>query len=107
MNAATPHALLIAHGRNAGQPRHSSERLLDRLRTAMAAVVVLKRNGHEAIDIDHMNGLTPRVWIENSARCAELSEACTVKWGFDALGAYQVREIKLDAVRVCWIVRGH
>lgn len=107
MNAVQQHAPRITHGPHAGQPRPSSEILLNRLRAAMAAVIVLKRNGHNAIDIDHMNGLTPRIWIENCARCAELADAYTVKWAIDQAGAYQVKEIKLDAVRVCWTVRGH
>lgn len=107
MNAIQQRAPTITHGPNAGQPRPSSELMLDRLRIAMAAVIVLKRNGYDAIDIDHMAGLTPRVWIANCARCADLPDACTVKWAFDGFGPYQVKEIKLDDVRVCWKVRGH
>ena len=106
MNAIQQRAPIISHGPNAGQPRPSNDILLDRLHSAMAALIVLKRNGYQVINIA-LEGISPRLWIENCARCSELPEAITVKWGYDSLGAYQVREIKLHAVRVCWIVRGH
>lgn len=106
MNAIQQRAPTITHGPNAGQPRPVNDIWLDRLHTAIAAVIVLKRNGHTVIDLA-LEGVSPRIWIENCARCAEMPEAYSIKWGFDAFGAYQVKEVKLDAVRVCWIVRGH
>jgi len=107
MNAATQHAPIITHGRNAGQLRPMNDIMLDRLHALMAAVIVLKRNGYSVIDIDHMKGLLPRVWIENGARCAGLADAITVKWAYDADGPYQVKEVRMGEVRVCWNVRGH
>ena len=101
-----PHNV-IARGPNAGQLRPLNDIMLDRLRAAMDAVIILKRNGFHVIDIDHMKGLLPRVWIENGSRCAELQDAFTVKWATDADGPYHIQEHRLGAVRVCWIVRGH
>ncbi|MDD5176792.1 MAG: hypothetical protein PHQ05_10260 [Sterolibacterium sp.] len=104
---AAPIRPLIAKGRNAGQFRPLNDIILDRLSAVKSAVVILRRDGFSVIDVDHMKGLLPRIWIESSARCAKFADAFTVKWATDADGPYQVNETRIGEVRVCWTVRGH
>lgn len=94
----------IAHGPNAGQPRHPVDVLQEKSALQRRAFAVLKRNGFAVFSALLNVGDAPNIKVLPNAATQRLKDdALATEYGRGADGKYW--QAWLDGVRVVWIER--
>jgi len=100
---------VIAQGRHAGQPRPSTDQILDQTQALKEAILKCKLNGLEVIAADCRIGLTPTVQVAPNRvtkKMIEEDEAAYFRYSLDSAGQEtRAAQFMVGSVRVLWIER--